>query len=176
VNGVKLTAIITYITLIAVGQTVGALVWGALADWAVRKGLSAASVFVGAVALCVCIQLAAVGGIALPSSIVWGVLVAGAAAMLPFVVLLTHFPQAYAARACASIGVLQYVATFSSSRPLVASSRYGRIGIRSNVSDRLCDGIHGADRIATRCSGLVLVSSIGNTRRRAERRGSRCCV
>ena len=47
-------------------------------------------------------------------------------------------------------------------------------GIRSNVSDRLCDGIHGADRIATRCSGLVLVSSIGNTRRRAERRGSRC--
>jgi type III secretion protein Q len=31
--------------------------------------------------------------------------------MLPFVVLLTHFPQAYAARACASVGVLQYVAT-----------------------------------------------------------------
>ena len=111
VNGVRLTAIITYITLIAVGQTAGALVWGALADWAVRKGLSAASVFVGAVALCVCIQLAAVGGIALPTSIVWGVLVAGAAAMLPFVVLLTHFPQAYAARACASVGVLQYVAT-----------------------------------------------------------------
>ena len=27
-------------------------------------------------------------------------LLAGAAAMLPFVVLLTHFPQAYAARAC----------------------------------------------------------------------------
>ena len=111
VNGVRLTDIITYITLIAVGQTAGALVWGALADWAVRKGLSAASVFVGAVALCVCIQLAAVGGIALPTSIVWGALVAGAAAMLPFVVLLTHFPQAYAARACASVGVLQYVAT-----------------------------------------------------------------
>ena len=111
VSGVKLTAIITYITLIAVGQTIGALVWGALADWAVRKGFSAASVFVGAVALCVCIQLAAVIGIALPTSIVWGVLVAGAAATLPFVVLLTHFPPAYAARACASIGVLQYVAT-----------------------------------------------------------------
>jgi type III secretion system YscQ/HrcQ family protein len=111
VNGVKLTGIITHVTVIAVGQTVGALVWGGLADWAVRKGLSAASVFVGAVALCVCIQLAAVGGIALPTSIVWGALVAGAATMLPFVVLLTHFPQAYAARACASIGVLQYVAT-----------------------------------------------------------------
>src|SRR3954453_17431090 len=111
VSGVRLTAIITYITLIAVGQTAGALAWGALADWAVRKGLSAASVFAGAVALCVCIQLAAVVGIALPSSIVWGVLVAGAAAMLPFVVLLTHFPKAYAARACASVGVLQYVAT-----------------------------------------------------------------
>ena len=111
VNGVRITDIITYVTLIAVGQSVGALVWGALADWAVRKGLSAASVFVGAVALCVCIQVAAVGGIALPTSIVWGALVAGAAAMLPFVVLLTHFPQAYAARACASIGVLQYVAT-----------------------------------------------------------------
>src|SRR3954451_18687302 len=111
VSGVRLTAIITYITLIAVGQTAGALAWGALADWAVRKGLSAASVFAGAVALCVCIQLAAVVGIALPSSIVWGVLVAGAAAMLPFVVMLTHFPPAYAARACASVGVLQYVAT-----------------------------------------------------------------
>jgi type III secretion system YscQ/HrcQ family protein len=111
VSGVKLTAIITYITLIAVGQTIGALVWGALADWAVQKGFSAASVFVGAVALCVCIQLAAVIGIALPTSIVWGVLVAGAAATLPFVVLLTHFPPAYAARACASVGVLQYVAT-----------------------------------------------------------------
>jgi type III secretion system YscQ/HrcQ family protein len=111
VNGVKLTDIITHISLIAVGQTAGALVSGGLADWAVRKGLSAASVFVGAVALCVCIQVAAVGGIALPTSIVWGALVAGAAAMLPFVVLLTHFPQAYAARACASVGVLQYVAT-----------------------------------------------------------------
>ena len=111
VNGLKLTDIITHISLIAVGQTAGALVWGVLADWAVRKGLSAASVFVGAVALCVCIQVAAVGGIALPTSIVWGALVAGAAAMLPFVVLLTHFPQAYAARACASVGVLQYVAT-----------------------------------------------------------------
>jgi type III secretion system YscQ/HrcQ family protein len=111
VNGLKIPDIITYVTLIAVGQTVGALIWGALADWAVRKGLSAASVFVGAVALCVCIQVAAVGGIALPTSIVWGALVAGAAAMLPFVVLLTHFPQAYAARACASVGVLQYVAT-----------------------------------------------------------------
>ena len=110
-NGLKLTDIITYISLIAVGQTAGALVWGMLADWAVRKGLSAASVFVVAVALCVCIQVAAVGGIALPTSIVWGALVAGAAAMLPFVVLLTHFPQAYAARACASVGVLQYVAT-----------------------------------------------------------------
>ena len=111
VKGVRIPDIITYVTLIAVGQSVGALVWGALADWAVRKGLSAASVFVGAVALCVCIEVAAVGGIALPTSIVWGALVAGAAAMLPFVVLLTHFPQAYAARACASIGVLQYAAT-----------------------------------------------------------------
>jgi MFS family permease len=111
VNGVRLTNIITHITFIAVGQAAGALVLGGLADWAVRKGLSAASVFVGAVALCVCIQVAAVGGIALPTSIVWGALVAGAAAMLPFVVVLTHFPPAYAARACASIGVLQYVAT-----------------------------------------------------------------
>jgi type III secretion protein Q len=111
VNGLRIPDIITYVTLIAVGQSVGALIWGALADWAVQKGLSAASVFMGAVALSVCIQVAAVGGIALPTSIVWGALVAGAAAMLPFVVLLTHFPQAYAARACASIGVLQYVAT-----------------------------------------------------------------
>lgn len=111
VNGVRLTNVITYVSVIAIGQTVGALVWGALADWAVRKGVSAANVFVGAVALCVCIQVAAAGGIGLPTSIVWGALVAGAAAMLPFVVLLTHFPQAYAARACASIGVLQYVAT-----------------------------------------------------------------
>jgi type III secretion system YscQ/HrcQ family protein len=111
VNGVRLTNIITYVTLIAVGQSVGAIIWGALADWAVRKGLSAASVFVGAVALCACIQVAAVGGIALPTSIVWGALLTGAAGMLPFVVLLTHFPQAYAARACASVVVLQYVAT-----------------------------------------------------------------
>jgi len=111
VNGVRLTDIITYVTLIAVGQTAGALILGWLVDWAERKASSAASVFVGAVALGVCIQLAAVGGIGLPSSIVWGVLVAGAAAMLPFVILLTHFPQAYAARACASVGVLQYVAT-----------------------------------------------------------------
>jgi flagellar motor switch/type III secretory pathway protein FliN/predicted MFS family arabinose efflux permease len=111
VNGVRLTNIITHITFIAVGQAAGALALGWLADWVVRRGLSAASVFVGAVALCVCIQVAAVGGIALPTSIVWGALVAGAAAMLPFVVLLTHFPQAYAARACASVGVLQYVAT-----------------------------------------------------------------
>lgn len=111
VNGVRLTNIITHISFIAIGQAAGALVLGWLTDWAVRKGLSAASVFVGAVALCVCIQVAAVGGIALPTSIVWGALVAGAAAMLPFVVVLTHFPQAYAARACASIGVLQYVAT-----------------------------------------------------------------
>src|SRR6185312_7663978 len=111
-NGVKLTAIITHITLIAVGQTVGALVWGALADWGVRKGLSAASVFVGAVALGGCIQLAAVVGIGLPSSIVWGALVSCAAALRPFVVLLAHFPQAYAARVCASVGELQYVATF----------------------------------------------------------------
>ena len=111
VNGVRLTNIITHISFIAVGQAAGALVLGWLTDWVVRRGLSAASVFVGAVALGVCIQFAAVGGIGLPSSIVWGALVAGAAAMLPFVVLLTHFPQAYAARACASIGVLQYVAT-----------------------------------------------------------------
>ena len=110
-NGLELTDVIACISLIAVGQTAGSLVWGVLADWAVRKGLSAASVFVGAVALCVCIQVAAVGGIALPTSIVWGALLAGAAAMLPFVVLLTHFPQAYAARACASVAVLQYVAT-----------------------------------------------------------------
>jgi type III secretion system YscQ/HrcQ family protein len=106
-----LTDIVASISLIAVGQTAGSLVWGALADWAVRKGLSAVSVFVGAAALCICIQVAAVGGIALPTSIVWGPLVAGAAAMLPLVVLSTHFPQAYVARACASVGVLQYVAT-----------------------------------------------------------------
>jgi len=111
VSGVRLTAIITYITLIAVGQAAGALVWGALADWAARMGLSAAKVFAGAVALGVCIQLTAVGGIGLPSSIVWGALVSGAATMLPFVVLLAHFPQVYAARACASVGLLQYVAT-----------------------------------------------------------------
>ncbi len=111
VHGVKLTDIITHVTLIAVGQIAGALVLGALADWAVRMGLSAARVFAGAVALCVCIQVAAVGGLALPTSIVWGALVAGAAATLPFVVLLMHFPPAYAARACASIGVLQYIAT-----------------------------------------------------------------
>lgn len=111
VNGVGLTAMITYITLIAVGQSAGALVWGAIADWAVRKGFSAASVFAGAVALSVCIQFAAVGGIGLPSSIVWGALLAGAAAMLPFVVLLAHFPKAYAARACAGVVVLQYLAT-----------------------------------------------------------------
>jgi type III secretion system YscQ/HrcQ family protein len=111
VKGVRLTDIIIHISFIAIGQAAGAFVWGWLADFAVRKGLSAASVFVGAVALCICIQVAAVGGIALPTSIVWGVLVAGAAAMLPFVVLLTHFPQAYAARACASVAVLQYVAT-----------------------------------------------------------------
>ncbi len=111
VHGVKLTDIITHVTLIAVGQIAGALVLGALADWAVRMGLSAARVFVGAVALCVCIQVAAAGGLALPTSIVWGALVAGAAATLPFVVLLMHFPPAYAARACASIGVLQYIAT-----------------------------------------------------------------
>lgn len=112
VNGVRLTTIITYITLIALGQAVGALVCGALADWAVRKGLSAASVFAGAIALAVCIQLAAVGGIGLPNSIVWGALVAGAAAMLPFVAVLMHFPKAYAARACACVGVMQYLATF----------------------------------------------------------------
>lgn len=111
VSGVRLTSVITYVSLIAVGQAVGALAWGALADGAVRKGVSAANVFAGAVALCVCIQVAAVGGIGLPASIVWGALVAGAAAMLPLVALLTHFPQAYAARACASVGVLQYVAT-----------------------------------------------------------------
>jgi len=111
VSGVRLTAIITYITLIAVGQAAGALVWGALADWAPRMGLSAAKVFAGAVALGVYIQLTAVGGIGLPSSIVWGALVSGAATMLPFVVLLAHFPQVYAARACASVGLLQYVAT-----------------------------------------------------------------
>src|SRR5262249_11544390 len=50
------------------------------------------------------------GGIALPTSIVWGV--AGAAAMLPLVVMSAHFPRAYAGRACASVGVLQYVAAF----------------------------------------------------------------
>jgi flagellar motor switch/type III secretory pathway protein FliN/predicted MFS family arabinose efflux permease len=126
VSGVRLTNVITYVAVIAVGQTVGVLVWGALADWAVRKGLSAANVFVGAVALGVCIQLLAVGGIALPTSIVWGALVAGAATVLPFVVLLTHFPRAYAARACASIGVLQYAATLfiqSTVGSVVASSQ-----------------------------------------------------
>ena len=49
-------------------------------------------------------------------------------------------------------------------------------GIRSDVSDRLCDGLLGAGRIAARCSGLVPVSAIGNTGRRAECRGNRCCV
>ena len=111
VSGIRLTDIITYITLIAVGQTAGVLVLGALADWAARKGSSAARVFVGAVALGVCIQIAAAAGVALPNSIVWGALIAGAAATLPLVVVLAHFPRAYAARACASVVVLQYVAT-----------------------------------------------------------------
>jgi len=124
VKGVRLTDIIIHISFIAIGQAAGAFVWGWLADWAVRKGLSAANVFVGAVALCICIQVAAVGGIALPTSIVWGVLVAGAAAMLPFVVLLTHFPPAYAARACASVAVLQYVATL-----LIQSAAGGVVAI-----------------------------------------------
>jgi type III secretion system YscQ/HrcQ family protein len=110
-NGLKLTDIVANISLIAVGQTLGALVWGVLADLAVRRGLSAARVFVGAVALCACIQVAAVVGIARPTSIVWGALLTGAAGMLPFVVLLTHFPQAYVARACASVIVLQFVAS-----------------------------------------------------------------
>lgn len=110
-NRLELTDVVTSISFIAIGQTVGVLVWGGLADLAVRRGLSVASVFVGAVALCVCLQVAAVGGIALPTSIVWGALMTGAAATLPFVVLLAHFPQAYAARACASVCVLQFVAT-----------------------------------------------------------------
>jgi flagellar motor switch/type III secretory pathway protein FliN/nitrate/nitrite transporter NarK len=110
-NGLKLTDIVANISLIAVGQTLGALVWGVLADLAVRRGLSAANVFVGAVALCAFIQLAAVVGIAVPTSIVWGALLTGTAGMLPFVVLLTHFPQAYVARACASVIVLQFVAS-----------------------------------------------------------------
>ena len=113
VNGLELAAVVSHISLMAVGHTAGSLVWGVLADWAGRKGLAAARVFVGAVALCVCIQVAVVGGIALPTSIVWGAFsVAGAAAMLPLVVMSAHFPQAYAGRACASVGVLQYVAAF----------------------------------------------------------------
>lgn len=110
-NRLELTDIVSSISFIAVGQTVGALVWGVLADLAVRRGLSAANVFVGAVALCVCIQVVAVVGIARPTSIVWGALMTGATATLPFVVLLAHFPQAYAARACASVSLLQFVAT-----------------------------------------------------------------
>lgn len=110
-NARKLADIVTHMSLIAVGQIAGALIWGALADWAVRKGLSVASVLVGAVALCICLQIAAVCGIVLPTSVVWGALAAGAAAMLPFMVLLTHFPFGYAARACASLVVLQYAAT-----------------------------------------------------------------
>jgi MFS family permease len=92
-NGVKITALSPYVTVIAVGQSVGALFWGALADWAVRKGS------IGCKRLCgrrraLRLHPGRGGrGIALPTSIVWGVLVAGAAAVLPFVVLLTHFPS-----------------------------------------------------------------------------------
>jgi MFS family permease/flagellar motor switch/type III secretory pathway protein FliN len=110
-NELQLTDIVARLSLMAVGQAVGSLVWGWLADWAVRKRLSAASVFAGAAALCICIQIAVVVGIASPTAIVWSALVAGAAAMLPFVVLVTQFPKAYAARACASIGLLQSVAS-----------------------------------------------------------------
>jgi MFS family permease/flagellar motor switch/type III secretory pathway protein FliN len=110
-NGLEITDIISRLGLITVGQTAGSLAWGALADWSVRKGLSAASVFAGAVALSVCMQLAAIVGIVSPTSFVWNAfLVAGATAVLPFVVLSAHFPPAYTARACASLSVLQYVA------------------------------------------------------------------
>jgi MFS family permease/flagellar motor switch/type III secretory pathway protein FliN len=110
-NELDLTDIVARLSLMAVGQAAGSLVWGGLTDWAVRKRLSAASVFAGAAALCVCIQIAVVVGIALPTAIVWSALVAGAAAMLPFVVLVTQFPKAYAARACASVALLQSVAS-----------------------------------------------------------------
>jgi MFS family permease/flagellar motor switch/type III secretory pathway protein FliN len=110
-NGLEITDIVSRLTLITVGQTAGSLVWGAVADWSVRKSLSATSLFVGAVALSVCMQLAAVVGIVSPTSFIWNAfLVAGATAVLPFVVLSAHFPPAYAARACASLSVLQYVA------------------------------------------------------------------
>jgi type III secretion system YscQ/HrcQ family protein len=110
-NELVLTSVVASMSFIAVGQAAGSLVLGGLADFAVRKGLSAVGAFVGAAALCICIQVAAVRGIAFPTSIVWGALAAGAAAMLPLVVLSTRFPRAYVARACASIGVLQCVAS-----------------------------------------------------------------
>jgi len=110
-NELDLTDIVARLSLMAVGQAVGSLVWGWLADWAIRKRVSAASVFAGAAALCICIQIAVVVGIASPTSIVWSAVLAGAAAMLPFVVMVTQFPKAYAARACASVSVLQYLAS-----------------------------------------------------------------
>jgi flagellar motor switch/type III secretory pathway protein FliN/predicted MFS family arabinose efflux permease len=110
-NELELTEIVARLSLMAIGQAAGSFVWGGLADWAVRKGVSAASLFAGAAALCVCIQIAVVVGIVSPTSIVWSSVLAGAAAMLPLLALLMQFPRAYAARACASVGVLQYVAS-----------------------------------------------------------------
>ena len=150
---------------------------GGLADWAVRKGLSAASVFVGAVALCVCIQLAAVVRNRIADLYrlgrVGGWRRSHAALRGPV--------DAFSPSLCGS-SVREHRRIAVCCHPFHPVGRWWRRrdmaarGIRSNVSDRLCDGIHGADRIATRCSGLVLVSSIGNTRGRAERRGNRCCV
>ena len=174
VNGVRLTSIITCISFIAVARPLVRCLRCA-PGWAARRGLSAASVFVGAVALCLCIQLVAVGGIALPASIVWGALVAGAAAVLPFVVLLTHFPQAYAARACASIVVLQYVATLFiqwAVGGVVAIWPQGASGQTSATAYAMAFMVPIALQLAA--LGLVPVSAIGNTRRRAERRGNRC--
>ncbi len=177
VNGVRLTSIITYISFIAVGQAAGALVWGWLADWAVRRGLSAASVFVGAVALCVCIQLAAVVRNRIADLYRLGRVAGWRRSHAAL-----HGPvDAFSPSLCgASVREHRRIAVCC--HPFHPVGRWWRRrdmaarGIRSDVSDRLCDGIHGADRIATRCSGLVPVSAIGNTRRRAERRGNRCCV
>ena len=175
-NELELTDVVARISLIAVGQTAGSLVWGALADWAVRKGLSAASVFAGSRRalhlhpgrrgrrnrIADIYRLGRVDGWRRSHAALRGAV------------------DAFSPSLCGS-------SVRERRRIAVCCHPFHPVGHwfrrcdmaargRSNVSDRLRNGIQGADRITTRGSGLVLVSSIGNTGRRAERRGNRCCV
>jgi MFS family permease/flagellar motor switch/type III secretory pathway protein FliN len=114
VDGLDRGAVVAHLSVMAVGLTVGAFGFGLLNDWARRAGRSPSNVLAAAVVVFLCVQMAVITRLPIPTYVIWGVFsLFSSLNVLSYSNLTQHFPEGYAGRATTCMSALQLLAAFA---------------------------------------------------------------